>query len=137
MRAVLDTNVLLSALLFPGGSPDLAFKAALQGKYELVLSPFILQELTRILEEKFDYPADEAVAVAEFVRDVASLVVEPSAVPQLISPKKDDNHILACAVQAQADYLVTGDMRHIYPLGRIGETRIVSPAEFLRELEKG
>lgn len=45
MRAVLDTNVLLSALLFPGGSPDLAFKAALQDRYELVLSPFILQEL--------------------------------------------------------------------------------------------
>jgi len=75
MRAVLDTNVLLSALLFPGGAPHRVFRAALRGHYQLVVSPFIIQELARVLEEKFAYTAEEAEAVAGFVESSASAIV--------------------------------------------------------------
>lgn len=44
---------------------------------------------------------------------------------------KADNQILACALEARADYLVTGDLKHIYPLQNVGRVKIVSPAEFL------
>ncbi|WP_172613630.1 MULTISPECIES: putative toxin-antitoxin system toxin component, PIN family [unclassified Neomoorella] len=132
----MDTNVLISALIFPGGIPDQIFRAALEGKYELVMSPFILQEFARILQQKFKYSEDEAMSVTVLVRDAASLIIEPKTIPKLVASKDDDNHILACAQAANVDYLVTGDMKHIYPLGTIGNTKIVTPAEFLRELEK-
>lgn len=135
MRAVLDTNVLLSALLFPGGAPDRVFRAALRGHYQLVVSPFIIQELARVLEEKFAYTAEEAGAVAGFVESSASAIVEPSEVPETIAGNKADNETLACALEAGADYLVTGDLKHIYPLRNVGTARIVSPAEFLAILQ--
>ncbi len=131
MKAVLDTNVLISALLFPGGAPDRVFRAALRGHYELVVSPFIIQELARVLEEKFGYSAEEAGAVAGFVESIASVIVEPSEVPEIITSKKADNEILACALEARVDYLVTSDLKHIYPLQSVGNVRIVSPSEFL------
>jgi putative PIN family toxin of toxin-antitoxin system len=131
MRVVLDTNVLVSALLFPGGPPDRVFRAALRGHYELVLSPFIIRELTRVLEEKFGFTSEEVGAVGRFIESSVSAVVEPSKVPEIIASKKADNEILACALEAGAHYLVTGDMKHIYPLRSVGAAKIVSPAEFL------
>jgi len=59
------------------------------------------------------------------------LIVEPSEVPEIIASKKADNQILACALEARADYLVTGDLKHICPLQNVGRVKIVSPAEFL------
>lgn len=135
MKAVLDTNVLISALLFPGRAPDRVFRAALRGHYEMVVSPFIIQELARVLEEKFGYLAEEAGAVPRFIENSASAIVEPPEVPEIIASKKADNEILACAREAEADYLVTGDLKHIYPLQNVGTTRIVSPAEFLAILQ--
>jgi putative PIN family toxin of toxin-antitoxin system len=135
MKAVLDTNVLVSALLFPGGAPDRVFRAALRGHYELVVSPFIIQELARVLEEKFGFTAEEAGAVAGFVESNASEIVDPPEVLEIITSKKADNEILACALEAGADYLVTGDLKHIYPLQSVGTARIVSPAEFLAILQ--
>jgi putative PIN family toxin of toxin-antitoxin system len=131
MKAVLDTNVLVSALLFPGGAPDRVFRAALRGHYDLVVSPFIIRELARVLEEKFGYTPEEAEAVAKFIESSASEIVEPSEVPEIIASNKADNEILACALEAGADYLVTGDLKHIYPLKNVGRVKIVSPAEFL------
>lgn len=131
MRAVLDTNVLISALLFPGGPPDLVFRAAVKGQYELVLSSFIIRELRRVLEKKFGYTSEEAGDVAKFIESTAVAIVEPSDVPEIIAEKKADNEILACAMEAGADYLVTGDLKHIYPLHNVGRARIVSPSEFL------
>ncbi|GFN21840.1 putative toxin-antitoxin system toxin component, PIN family [Thermanaeromonas sp. C210] len=135
MKAVLDTNVLVSALLFPGGPPDRVFRAALRGHYELVVSPFIIRELARVLEQKFGYTAEEAGAVAGLVESNASTIVEPTEVPKIIASKKADNEILACALEAGADYLVTGDLKHIYPLQNVGKARIVSPSEFLAILQ--
>ena len=135
MKAVLDTNVLVSALLFPGGPPDLVFRAALRRQYELAVSPFIIRELARVLEEKFGYTTEEAGAVAKFIESSASAIVDPPEVPEIIASKKADNEILACALEAGADYLVTGDLKHIYPLRNVGKARIVSPAEFLAVLQ--
>lgn len=135
MKAVVDTNVLISALLFPGGAPDRVLRAALRGHYDLVLSPFIIQELARVLERKFGYTGEEAKAVAEFIENSASVIVAPSAVPEIITSKKADNEILACALEAGADYLVTGNLKHIYPLKNVGTSKIVSPAGFLAILQ--
>ena len=130
MRVVLDTNVLLSALAFPGSKPDQVLQRVRRGEVELFLSVFILAELERILRDKFRFTkrqTDERVAVN---RRMATLV-EPTERIALVAAKDDDNRVLECAVAAHADYLVTGDKEHLLPLRSIGKTQIVTPAAFL------
>jgi len=130
MRVVLDTNVLISALAFPGSKPDQVLQRIRQGEVALFISAFILAELERILRDKFRFTTrqtDERVAV---IRRMATLV-EPTERIALVVAKDDDNRILECAVAARADYLVTGDKEHLLPLRSIGATQIVTPAAFL------
>ena len=130
MRVVLDTNVLLSALAFPGSTPDQVLQRVRRGEVALFLSAFIPAELERILRDKFRFTTrqtDERVAV---IRRMATLV-EPTERIALVVAKDDDNRILECAVAAHADYLVTGDKEHLLPLRSIGATQIVTPAAFL------
>jgi putative PIN family toxin of toxin-antitoxin system len=130
MRLVLDTNVLLSALAFPGSKPDQVLQRIRRGEVELFLSSFILTELERILRDKLRFTkrqTDERVAV---IRRMATLV-EPTERIALVAAKDDDNRILECAVAARADYLVTGDKEHLLPLRSIGGIQIVTAATFL------
>ncbi len=130
MRVVLDTNVLISALAFPGSKPDQVLQRIRQGEVALFLSAFILAELERILRDKFRFTTrqtDERVAV---IRRMATLV-DPTERIALVVAKDDDNRIRECAVAARADYLVTGDKEHLLPLRSIGATQIVTPAAFL------
>jgi putative PIN family toxin of toxin-antitoxin system len=130
MRVVLDTNVLLSALVFPGSKPDQVLQRVRGGEVELFLSSFILAELERILRDKFRFTkrqTDERVTV---IRRMAALV-EPTERIALVTAKDDDNRILESAMAAHADYLVTGDKEHLLPLQCIGTTQIVTPAAFL------
>jgi len=130
MRLVLDTNVLLSALAFPGSKPDHVLQSVRRGEVELFVSSFILAELERILRDKFRFTkrqTDERVAV---IRRMATLVESKERIA-LVADKDDDNRILECAVAARADYLVTGDKQHLLPLQSIGTTQIVTPAAFL------
>ena len=129
MCAVLDTNVLISALAFPGSKPDQVLQRVRRGEVELFLSPFILAEFERILRDKFRFTkrqTDERVAV---IRRMATLV-EPTERIALVVAKDDDNRILECAVAARADYLVTGDKEHLLPLRSIGATQIVTHTAF-------
>ena len=130
MRVVLDTNVLLSALAFPGSKPDHVLQRIRQGEAELFLSSFILHELERILRDKFRLTRRQTDERVIFIRRMATLV-EPMERIALVTAKDDDNRILECAVAACADYLVTGDKEHLLPLRSIGTTQIVTPAMFL------
>jgi len=77
VRVVADTNVLVSALIFPGGSPEAVYRLVLEGKIELVTSRPLLTELGRVLTEKFGWNSNQAEeAVAQLIR-VAELVEPP------------------------------------------------------------
>lgn len=132
MRITLDTNVLISSLIVPGGSADEVMRLVRRREVELVLSPFILDELTRVLTQKFGLPPR---AVQKAVRRFERLatIVQPEVTIDIIKEKHDDNHILECAVSGQVDYLITGDKKHILPLGSIHGIPIVAIAEFLKK----
>lgn len=135
MRIVLDTNVLLSALVFPGTKPDQILQLVRRSELDLYLSSFILSELWRILHEKFRFTerqTDDRVAAIQRM----AFLVEPMERIAVVTAKDDDNRILECAMAARAEYLVTGDKEHLLPLQSIGETRIVSPATFLRRIDQ-
>ena len=130
MRIVLDTNVLISALAFPGSKPDQILYRIRRGETELFISPFILSELDRVLREKFRFTKKEADVRVNAIRAVAH-VVTPTERITVVMANDDDNCILECVAAAQAEFLVTGDKERLLTLGSYRGTKIVTPAQFL------
>ena len=130
MRIVLDTNVLISALAFPGSKPDQILYRIRRGETELFISPFILSELDRVLREKFRFTKKEADVRVSAIRAIAH-VITPRERITLVTANDDDNRILECVAAAQAEFLVTGDKEHLLPLGSYRGAKIVTPAQFL------
>ena len=130
MRIVLDTNVLISALAFPGSQPDQILYRIRRGETELFISPFVRSELDRVLREKFRFTKKEADVRVNAIRAIAH-VITPTERITVVTANDDDNRILECVAAAQAEFLVTGDKEHLLPLGSYRGTKIVTPAQFL------
>ena len=86
--------------------------ACSQGRFELFLSPFILEEAAEVLGRKFAW-AEERSSQALRALGGAATVIEPRRLAETIEGDHADNRILECALEASADYLVTGDRRHL------------------------
>ena len=130
MRVVLDTNVLISALLFDG-VPERIFLAGLRGEIQLLTSVSLLEELGRVLKGKFKIDANSVAHTIELVKSVAEVVEVRSRIRVILHPD-GDNRVLECASDGKADIIVTGDTKHILPLSKYKGTRILSPEEFVR-----
>jgi len=128
LRVVLDTNVLISALAFHGETKRI-WDLAERRKFRLFTSAFILSELERNLL-KLGLDADQAALLIEDLREIAS-VVDPRVKISVIEQDETDNRILECAMEARADVLVTGNLKHIRPLASFHDIEIVTPREFL------
>ena len=133
MRVVLDTNVIVSGLNFPGNE-RLVLELALRGRFEFYLSTFILEETAGVLTRKFDWDAERSSQALRALGNAAT-VIYPRRLPEVIEGGHPDNRVLECAVEASADYLVTGDRRHLLPLGEHQGTRILNAPRFLSALE--
>lgn len=134
MRVVLDTNVLVSALAFPGSKPDRILEGVRRRETALFVSSFILGELERVLAGKFRHTPAEVRQRVAAIRRMATLV-EPGERIRLVEAVDDDNRILECAVAARADYLITGDRQHLLPLRSVGGIPIITPAVFIEFLD--
>ncbi len=132
LRVVADTNVLVSALLF-GGPTEQIVLAGLRGEIQLLTSSPLLKELERVLKGKFKLNLHLVRNIIEEIKEVAELV-EVSSHINLISYPDDDNRVLECAVDGKAEFIVTGDTKHILPLKEFRGTKILSPSEFLNRL---
>lgn len=132
MKVVADTNVLVSALTSPGGSPETFYRLAVQRRVNLVSSRPLLVELARVLVSKFGWQPDRAEqAVAQIVR-IAD-IVEPMERISEIEADPTDNRVLEAAAEGGAEAIVSGD-RHLLELGSWRGIRILGPAAFLSEL---
>jgi putative PIN family toxin of toxin-antitoxin system len=132
VRVVADTNILVSALLF-GGTSEQVFLAGLRGEIQLLTSLSLLKELEKVLKEKFKLNFHLVREIIEEMRDVAE-IVEVSFHIKAISYPDEDNRVLECAVDGKAEFIVTGDTKHILPLKEYGGIKILSPSEFLKHL---
>ena len=132
MRVVLDTNVIVSGLNFPGNE-RLVLELALRGRFGLYLSPFILGEVAEVLGHKFDWTEERSSQALRALGDAAT-VIDPQRLPEVIEGSHADNRILEFAVEATADYVVTGDRRHLSPLGEHQGARILNAPRFLSAL---
>jgi len=107
MRVVFDTNILVSALVFPGGQGDAALRRIIDGMDQLVISKAILDELLEVLGRKFARDAEELAHVAVFVSELA-MVVAPKRRLRVVKDDPD-NRILECAIAGRAEAIATGD----------------------------
>ena len=133
-RAVLDTNVLVSALISPGGGSARLLVELRSGAFELVLSPLLLLELREVLRrDKFRRYVSEAEADAyvELIRSEGIVRPDPASSLEPLSADPDDEYLIDLARDAQADALVTGD-NHLLDLRAI--IPVMTPAEFLETL---
>ncbi|TFG66964.1 MAG: putative toxin-antitoxin system toxin component, PIN family [Thermomicrobiales bacterium] len=129
MKAILDTNVLISAYVFPGGKPETVYRLALEGRLEIGTSLPLLAEFGRVLGLKFGWTPDRVEAAVVQMTRIAS-VVEPAETVQVVTADPADDRVLEAASAYGADVIVSGD-RHLLDIGTWSDIEIISPAEFI------
>ena len=128
MRAVFDTNVLVAAFATEGICSKILTRGR-KKQFYLIACPIILQEFERVLIKKFSATINEARSALKIVSEAMHSIVLPSQSEQSVCRDPDDDAILACALEARADYLVTGDV-DLLELKVFKEIRIVTPRDF-------
>lgn len=130
MIVVLDTNVVVSSQLSKRGIPARIVRAVLSGELTAALDARILAEYEEVLlRPKFDFdPEDMHALLDQFIASGPEIVARPIS---LNLPDPDDAMFLEVAVEAAAEYLITGNMRH-FPKGQRQGIKVVTPSEFWR-----
>jgi putative PIN family toxin of toxin-antitoxin system len=129
LRATIDTNVLVSAIVYPRGNPRRILQMALAGEINLTVSQPILDEMADVLARKFDATPLE-VEEARAIVTQAARTVKPSVRLDVVKADPDDDRILECAVTAGSDVIVTGD-KDLLRLGSYDSIRILNPSDFV------
>ncbi|MCH2192063.1 MAG: putative toxin-antitoxin system toxin component, PIN family [Gammaproteobacteria bacterium] len=127
MKIVLDTNILVSALITKGTPPDLLYQAWSVGDFGLVPSDRQFDELTRVLAyeklQRYIKPQAASVLLAN-MQEMAEMVTGLRKVDY--SPDPDDNWIIATALQGGADYIVSGDKRDMISITSVEDIKIMT-----------
>ncbi len=138
LRLVLDTNVVVAGLLW-NGPPRQLLEAAIAGEVELFSSAVLLDELAHTLGYAKFAGRIEAFGthITALVAQYTALVslVAPAGVPRIVANDADDDHVIAAAVAARAELIVTGDRKHLLPIGSHQGIAIVTAREVGEQLE--
>lgn len=135
MNIVLDTNTIISGLFWKG-APRQILDLARSGTFSLFTSPDLLAELSNVLErQKFSARiAQVSVSVEELVLGYASLAVtvRPHKINPVIKADPDDDKVLACAITAKAEIIVSGDS-HLLDLKKYQGIKIITVNQVLEQ----
>ncbi len=141
LRLVLDTNVVVAGLLWHG-PPRRLIDLAIEGDaVDLFSSPVLLDELAHTLSY-----AKFAARIRSFGTSIEALVaqytalvslVTPATVPRVVANDADDDHVIAAAVAARAELIVTGDRKHLLPIGSHRGIAIVAAREVVERIAAG
>lgn len=143
VRAVLDTNVLVSGLMGAKGAPRQALDAWLEGQFTLVISLYLIDEFVHVLQypriaERLQVTEDELVALLAALLSQAEVVPGRLQLPGVTRDPKDDAvdvvGAVACAVEGSADYIVSGD-QDLLVLDHYEDVRVVTPRQFVEILQ--
>ena len=132
MRVVLDTNVVVSALVW-GGVPFKLLQAATDGDIDLYTSPILMTELREVLAR--EHLASRLVRQYASVESAIGLYgelairVSPLVTPRVVADDPDDDHVLAAAVAANAQLIVSGDKKHLLSIKAYQNISILAPAD--------
>lgn len=129
MRVVFDSNIYISAFVFPHGQAQRAIFKVLDNDISVLISQEIIDEVLTVLARKFSHDADALSRTALYLVDMA-ILIKPKRRLRVLSDEPD-NRILECAAAGDADLIVTGD-KAMLALGSYGKTQLVSLDSFLR-----
>lgn len=133
LKVVLDTNICISAILF-GGNPERIRKLSKEKKLEILISEAIIAEVAEVLRKKFNWKSWQISQIIDEIRETVTLII-PDQTLSMTKKDEDDNRILECAVEGKVQYIVSGDKQHLLPLKEYQGVKILSPAEFLIEMD--
>lgn len=128
-KAVYDTNIIVSAALHKDRLPGLLLSLALEGKVRLFVSGKLLREYEGVLERpKFKLDKKEVKNLMKLIKGKA---VKVKPIKKVAKIKKDltDNLVLECALEAQVDFIVTGNKKH-FSFEKFYKAKVVNPREF-------
>ncbi len=135
MRLVLDTNILISALITKGTSPDSLYQAWLNGEIEVVTTNVQIAELRRVLARpklKRFIRAEEVATMLQHIDGYAHILAD---VPEVeISSDPDDNPIVAAAIAGNVDMIVSGDKKHMLVLGEVQGIPVMNARDAAKKL---
>ena len=131
MKVFLDTNVLASAIATRGLCTDVLREVL--STEDLVVSKALLDELKRILSDKFGLPTNTISEVLTLLR-TDSETAKPGAAPAIDIKDKDDLIILAASISAETKVFVTGD-KELQKVEKIGDMEILSPRGYWEKLK--
>lgn len=139
LRLSLDTNIVVAGFLW-SGPPRRLLEAAIAEEVQLFSSAVLLDELAHTLAySKFDKRIESfGTSIAALVAQYTALVslVAPASVPRVVANDADDDHVIAAAVAARAELIVTGDSRHLLPIGSHQGIAIVTAREVVERLDE-
>ena len=137
IRAVLDTNVWVSAILSPGNPPAKILEFALTGKMRLIISPGIIREIGQVLKyPKVKKALKKHRISSQEVDDVilkllkAAVISSGEILAAGVSDDPADDMVIACALEGHADFIISGD-HHLTDLENYQGIKIVAPSTFL------
>lgn len=141
MTIVVDTNVYVSAVLFPRSVPSQIIHVWEQGLIQIAVSEPILDEIHRVLRypkiRKYHQWSEEKINLyIANIRKNALMTLGTAHIHLPLLNDPDDLKFLVCAVEAQADALVTGDEKHLLALKSVSNIPILTPQAYLHNLQK-
>lgn len=135
MRIVADTNLLIASI-FWNGAPYNIVQKAIDGKLEIIVSRYILEEVRKVLDdpkERFQLQEQEIEDIIYAITLYAK-IIDPLIVLPVVKRDEKDDPIIACAIVSNASFIVTRDL-HMLELKEHQCARIVTPEEFLAFFE--
>jgi len=133
-KVVIDTNVLISAFLF-GGNPREVLNLAITGKVKNYTCKEILDEISNVLiRPKFRFDSKKIIAIIHEIEAISDLIILKNDINNVTFDRADD-YILACAVIAGVEYLVTGD-NDLLEIIEYQGTKIITPAAFIEQYQE-
>lgn len=138
MRLVVDTNILISALLLPGSVPGRLLSGWYRGAFDLVSTELQLEEFAHVTRYPHIQSRIQRATAGQLVNAIRGLSIMVPVLPRVDrSPDPRDNFLLALAQAGNADLLASGDKRDVLALKRHDGTRIVTAREALEILGMG
>lgn len=134
-KVVFDSNIYISAIVYGGKPEDLVRLCyGRNQKINLFCSPLVIKETADVLaSEKFGWMEPRIAKAIRYIARIAEIIVPKSKLS--ITVHEADNRILECAIEAKADYIVTGD-KHLLDLKSYEDIKILKPAKMLELIEK-
>ncbi len=135
LKVVFDTNVIVSAALYEKSLPALLLSLGLEDKVRFFVSPALLHEYEAVLKRpRFKLSHREITELMGKINRKA-LIVTPTKRLKILKADEPDNRILECAIEADADFIITGNKKH-FPFEEFKGSKIVTPREFINSISE-